>query len=168
MTIWFLSDHHFGHENLLTFHDDEGKKLREFPSIEAHDLMLVESHNKVVRDSDHVYFMGDVAMKFNEYVMMLLRMMRGKKRLLRGNHDIAKTRLYTRFFEEIHATRIFNNLIFSHIPLHPESLGRFRGNVHGHVHANTLSDPRYLNMCPENVGYVPLSLEEISERFKGS
>lgn len=167
MTIWFASDHHLGHENILTFYGPEGL-IRPFPSIEAHDRTIVERHNSAVRDEDHVYFMGDVAMKLTPNVHALLTKMRGRKRLLRGNHDIAKTRSYIKLgFEEIHATRVLGDVIFSHIPIHPLSLSpRWLGNAHGHIHANPEYDDRYLNLSMEAIDYTPVSLEQVVETFK--
>lgn len=162
-TIWFLSDHHLGHENILTFRDQHGQRYRPFGSLAEMHEEFVDRHNEVVRDRDHVYFMGDVAMKLTEDVKAVLARMRGKKRLIRGNHDVAKTRSYLEIFAEIHGMRVMNNILFTHIPIHPACLGRFRGNAHGHVHVNTLSDPRYVNMCPEVRGYTPISLESVSE-----
>ena len=43
---------------------------------------------------------------------------------------------------------------------------RWKGNIHGHVHANTLSDSLYINVSVENINYTPIDFEEIKERFK--
>lgn len=163
-TIWFLSDHHLGHENILTFKRADGSQYRpEFGSIAEMHEALVERHNSVVRDRDHVYFMGDVAMKLTDEVKGILNRMRGRKRLIRGNHDVAKTRSYTALgFEEIHALRVLGDVIFTHIPIHPMCINsRWLGNAHGHVHYNTLSDPRYLNLSCEVQDYTPVSLDTV-------
>jgi len=59
-TIWFFSDPHFGHDALVQGHDD---KPREFASVEEMGERIVANHNAVVRDHDHWYCLGDVAMK---------------------------------------------------------------------------------------------------------
>jgi calcineurin-like phosphoesterase family protein len=48
----------------------------------------------------------------------------------------------------------------SHAPIHPEEL-RGKPNIHGHVHTNTLNDSRYFNASLENIGYKPVSIEEV-------
>jgi len=57
MTVWFTSDWHFGHRNILTL--GQG---RPFSSIEEHDEFLIDRYNAVVRDDDVVWVLGDVAM----------------------------------------------------------------------------------------------------------
>lgn len=167
--LWFASDHHLDHENILRFKRPDGSPLRDFPDIVTHNRTIIERHNAIVGHFDHVYFMGDVAMKLTPEVIMMLEAMNGRKRLLRGNHDIAKTRAYTKLFEEIHATRVFDNMIFSHIPIHPASLGRWDGNIHGHIHANGGEDydARYVNLSMEVIDYTPLSLAQVRAKLQG-
>lgn len=167
MTLFFISDHHFNHANILTFLSPSGERMRkEFHSVEEMNEALIKRHNDVVRPQDHVYFMGDVAMRFNEEVEIILSRMNGRLRLLRGNHDIAETKRYMRWFKEIHATRVFDNIIFSHIPIHPASMGRFMGNAHGHIHTNGGPfDSRYVNLSAEVIDYTPMSLETVKARL---
>ena len=63
-----------------------------------------------------------------------------------------------------------NGMIFTHIPLHEESLGRFGTNVHGHLHykrvmKDGMVDPRYFNVSVEQTDYAPITLEEVNERI---
>lgn len=85
-----------------------------------------------------------------------------------GNHDIFKTEEYLDAgFEKIMGVRVWpkHNMIFSHIPLHPNSL-RSRGwlNVHGHYHNNVVldekghPDPLYRCVSVEHTGYAPVLL----------
>jgi calcineurin-like phosphoesterase family protein len=59
----------------------------------------------------------------------------GKKKLIMGNHDIYEIKDYQQYFYDIKAYRVFDKFIFSHIPVHKSSIGRFRGNAHGHLHS---------------------------------
>ena len=72
-----------------------------------------------------------------------------------------------------------NGMILSHIPVHTESLARFRKNVHGHLHGNQVMktvgfwpfkkkvvDPRYFCVCVENTDFRPISLEDVIARMK--
>ncbi len=93
----------------------------------------------------------------------------GHKRLVRGNHDIFDTKLYMEYFEEIYATRVFDDMILSHIPLHIQSIKSEWTNVHGHTHNNTLPlhfGPKYFNVCVEYTDYGPLALEEVRQRIR--
>lgn len=163
MNIWFISDTHFGHENMYTkFTLADGSPARPFKSAEEADCLMAERWNKLVKPSDHVYHLGDVAID-RKYLEVLGRL-NGHKRLVRGNHDIFKTKFYAAYFEEIYGVRVMDRLIFSHIPLAIECLEspkRQWVNVHGHLHTAKLTNSHYLNVCVEHTEYAPISLETI-------
>jgi len=163
--IFVISDNHFGHSNILGFKREDGSPLRSFSCVEEMDQHMVDRWNSVVRPQDHVYNLGDVAMK-KKYIETVRRC-NGHKRLVRGNHDIYPTKEYMKYFDEIYGVRVLDGLIFSHIPLHPDSLGRFKANIHGHVHAlpQGFFGPRYYNVSCEAVDYTPVSLEDLKKRL---
>jgi calcineurin-like phosphoesterase family protein len=133
-----ISDTHFGHTNSWEkFKLPNGDPLRPFTSTEEMDETMVERWNAVVRPQDTVYHLGDVVI--NKKSLHHVKRLNGKKRLVRGNHDIFKDQDYREVgFESLYGVRVFvDKFILSHIPLHPESVTeRFRVNVHGHLHAN--------------------------------
>lgn len=164
--IWVIADTHFGHRNILNFTDDNGELIRGkvFKTIEEHDEIMVKNWNDLVKPQDHVYHLGDVVINKNH--LEICRRLNGHKRLVRGNHDIAKTKQFIDVgFEEIYGVRVWpkHNMIFSHIPLHRDSLTS-RGwlNVHGHTHqgivrdSNKHPDPLYKCVSVEHTDYKPL------------
>ena len=161
--IWFCSDHHFGHRNILTFTDDENELIRPFSSIQEHDETIIHVHNSLVKQNDRVYFLGDVAIPRSG--LKCVDKMNGRKVLIKGNHDIYKLKEYVDIFQDIRAYKVMpkEGLIASHIPLHPDSLSRFKVNVHGHTHINNLPDKRYINVCMEVCNYRPINLDQIME-----
>jgi calcineurin-like phosphoesterase family protein len=164
--IFLVSDTHFGHKNILSFSRPDGSPMRSFSSVEEMDEHIISRWNSVVRPQDKVYHLGDVAMH-RQHIQTMGRC-NGHHRLVRGNHDIFNIKYYLEYFDEIHAVRVLDNMILSHIPLHPESLGRFRGNVHGHVHNNVEPlhfGPRYYNVSVEAIDYTPVSLEDVKKRL---
>lgn len=161
MTLWFISDTHFGHANMLTFTGADGKPVREFASVAEMDETMVDRWNAVVRPSDHVYHLGDVALRKPQ--LQIVKRLAGQKRLIRGNHDIFEHKDYAAVgFQKTFSMRVFNNMLFTHIPIHPRSVGRFARNVHGHIHDSPALGHPYRNVCVEATGYRPLSLEELS------
>jgi len=126
------------------------------------DEHMIEMWNKTVSPQDKVYHLGDVTMLKD---LSILKRLNGHKRLVRGNHDVASVREYLQYFEEIYGSRVLDHMILTHIPIHVDSLGRFKGNIHGHIHQRKLSDPRYYNVSVERVDYTPISLEEVSLRL---
>lgn len=161
MNLFFLSDTHFGHGNTITlFKRHDGTPLRDFESAEAMDEHLVERWNSVVKTADHVYHLGDVAMKRDK--LSVLSRCNGHKRLIRGNHDIFRTKFYLQYFDEVMACRVFDNIMFTHIPIHPACMGRFAKNVHGHLHHQPAElEGQYRNISVEMINYTPVSLEEL-------
>jgi calcineurin-like phosphoesterase family protein len=162
--IWFLSDTHFGHTKTVTeFKRHDGSPLRDFKHVDEMDEHLIERWNSVVKPQDHVYHLGDVVI--NRKKMPLLERCNGHKRLVRGNHDIFKTEDYLAYFDEIYACRVFDGVraIFTHIPIHPESLGRFKVNVHGHLHHQPKQVGKgYFSVCVEMLdNYTPIHLDQI-------
>ena len=169
--IFFISDPHFSHKNIVKFLRDDGTKLRPFETSEEMDETMIKNWNAIVRSQDKIYVNGDVCMKDSE--LEILNRLNGHKRLVRGNHDISKTKVYMKYFEEIYGVRVFDDFILSHYPLHPDSITkRYSCNVHGHIHYNIVKDQndvpdgRYFNICVEHINYTPISLEEMREQIK--
>lgn len=166
--IFITSDPHFGHANILKFEREDGTRLRPFASVEEMDNTIVERHNAIVKPSDKVYILGDIAMK-RTFIAVAGRL-NGHKRLVRGNHDIFRTKDYLPFFEEIYAYRKLENLFLSHVPVHPSSLRYDWFNVHGHIHNNLTDEEhvriygaRYINVSTEVTNYTPLAFEEVRQ-----
>lgn len=169
-TIFFASDHHFHHQGILGFKRDDGTPLREFETVEHMNEHIVQQHNSVVRTTDKVYFLGDITMFRTSEALEILDRLNGEKVLVKGNHDLCKSAKYLKYFKDIRGTHQFSGIIASHIPIHPDSLGRWGLNVHGHLHHRvvclpdgTTPDPRYYNVSMERINYTPISLEEIKK-----
>lgn len=171
MTKTFLyADPHFSHEGVCRFTREDGSKLRPFDTVEEMDEILVEKYNAKVSPEDKVYFLGDIA--FKKKHIHILHRLNGRKVLIKGNHDTLKLNDYIPFFYDIRACHILDKLLLSHIPIHRDSIGRFRGNVHGHLHYRSVRlqdgsiDPLYLCVSVEHTDYAPIDFEEVREIFK--
>lgn len=178
MTIWFSSDHHFGHANIIEY------AHRPFGSVEEMDRCLIERHNAYVQPSDHWYCLGDVTMARDGAGrgLEVLGQLNGHKRLIMGNHDHYHVKHYQKYFEKIMAMNVFDNMLFIHVPVHPRSVGRFKAIVHGHTHevcyppvdrilypedqAPVVGVVPYINICVEVTEYRPWSLEEIQNKVR--
>jgi len=159
MNIFFISDTHFGHGNILNFKNKYGNPVRPFSCVEEMDNTLIENWNKVVRPQDKIYHLGDVAIPRKG--LNCLAKCNGDKVLVRGNHDIFKLKDYVEYFRDVRGYVVIENFLASHIPVHPESKGRFKRNIHGHLHGNKLDDSFYINVSVEQINYTPISFEEI-------
>ena len=169
--VFLYSDPHFSHLGVCKFMGPDGfTKLRPWDSPEEMDDELVRRFNERVGVKDKVYFLGDVAI--NRRGLKVLERLKCKDLvLIRGNHDIFRDDEYRRYFRELRAYHVLNGLILSHIPLHPESLGRFGTNIHGHTHANRVLlpdgsiDVRYWCACVEQTDFAPILLEDAFKRI---
>ena len=121
--IFFASDHHMGHSNILTFHKADGSKLRDFAHVDEMNEHIIEKHNSVVKSSDKTYFVGDFC--FSNKDLYLLDRMNGEKILIKGNHDTLKLSQYEPYFKDIRGSHQFAGILMTHIPVHPESLARW-------------------------------------------
>jgi calcineurin-like phosphoesterase family protein len=123
---------------------------------------IVSRWNELVRPRDHGYLIGDVAMKKSH--LSILDRLNGHLRLVGGNHDIFTVADYRKYFNKIYGVRVFDDLLITHVPVHPTCLGkRFIVNVHGHIHARRLPGP-YIGISVEQTDYRPLSLEDLRTR----
>jgi calcineurin-like phosphoesterase family protein len=173
MNIFFASDHHFHHKNILTFKRADGTALREFDDIDHMNEHIVNCHNSVVRPGDKVYFLGDVSMSRNAKGLEILARMNGEKVLVKGNHDLCTPKQYLEYFKDVRGSHQFEGMILTHIPIHPESLARWGLNVHGHLHyqvvgmqLSKIPDKRYFNVSMERINYTPISLEEVKKQCR--
>ena len=176
-SVFLVSDTHFGHAGVCRFTRNDGvTKLRPWDSAEEMDEEMVRRWNDRVRPTDKVYHLGDVVMSRKS--LSIMDRLNGDKVLIRGNHDIFKDEDYRKYFRELRAYHVMNGMILSHIPVHPESLGRFGVNIHGHTHANRVMrdlahcgrldqiDVRYHCVCVEQTDFAPILFEDVVKRIE--
>ncbi len=176
MNTFFTSDLHFGHTKCIEFDN------RPFASAEEMDEALIRNWNARVTAKDHVYILGDVSFHKIDRTCEILATLKGKKFLVRGNHD--KIRPAARpFFEEITdykelTTASKRHIVMSHYPIpfyNRHEYGSFM--FHGHVHCSVEWELnrrieteiraagipcRMYNVGTMVHGYKPVTFEEIT------
>jgi calcineurin-like phosphoesterase family protein len=167
MKRFLVADTHFGHVGVCNFLRDDGTKLRPWTNYEEMDADMVKLWNDTVGPKDTVYHLGDVVI--NRRALSTLSLLNGRKVLIKGNHDIFKLEDYLKYFDDIRAYYIDDNFIMSHIPIHPDSKGRFKGNIHGHLHHRRVLlpdgniDPFYYCVSVEHTFYTPIEISKAKE-----
>ena len=168
--IWLISDMHLFHENMYRFTTYlGGPRVRErFANAAEGDAYMIEAWNAVVKPEDHVWNLGDVTLdRGSQDIWKLEKVMKqlnGHKRLVLGNHDHYDARVYRNVgFEKVKGFHRHEGLVYSHVPLHPESIKdpRVLANVHGHIHANETYPGKYVNVSVERINYQPVAFEEV-------
>ena len=169
-SVFLVSDTHFGHAGVCRFTCDDGvTKIRPWTDPAEMDEAMVKMWNETVKPTDKVYHLGDVVI--NRKALSIMHRLNGDKVLIKGNHDIFKLEDYTRHFRDIRGYHVMNNMILSHVPVHPESQGRFRANIHGHLHQRRVLkgdsiDPFYFNVSVEQIDFRPILFEEVLKRIQ--
>jgi calcineurin-like phosphoesterase family protein len=173
---FLCGDTHFSHRGIVKFLRADGvTKERPWDNIEEMDEALVNNWNSVVRPTDTVIHLGDVVI--NRSALPILDRLNGIKELVKGNHDVFRLDEYSPYFKNIHGGRSFDDFILTHIPVHPASIERWKGNIHGHLHSNRVMkkifhsgwdviDPKYLCVSMEHINYTPISWEDCKKRFE--
>lgn len=184
INTWFTSDTHFGHKNILEYE----KVARPFATIEEMHEVMIDRWNSVVAVNDIVYHLGDFC--FGRHWLAIAKRLKGKKKLVMGNHDTYPTSDYLLHFEKCYGVIFWRQCILSHVPVHPNGLGaRWFLNVHGHLHSRCvtkwdaedfnrenfmvkdpklklISDENYFNVSVEQNNLTPFHSDIIMERVK--
>lgn len=170
--IFFISDTHFGHANIIKFAN------RPFDNLKQMDEALLSNWNETVGVGDLVYHLGDVY--FDEGHKVFHRV-HGTVELILGNHDKAlEKNLYSRV-NKIHWWKRFiepngKHFITTHAPLEKSQLINYHSstdthkthfiNIHGHIHDQTSPVGPYLNISVEQTDYKPIHIDELRLRIK--
>lgn len=189
--IWFTSDPHYSHENIIRLCN------RDFVDIYEHDKILIENYNSLVSDTDDCYFLGDLAYRCSpERVSEILNKLNGKIYCLLGNHDKPliqavqkgllndilnngkleifglKSIIKDRTISIAKMIEINNQKIFiSHYALRTFPCA-FRGAYHlfGHSHGRIISKYKIMDVGVDSTEiprkYFPVSFDEIREIMK--
>jgi len=151
--VFVISDLHFGHNNMALH--------RGFSSSVEHDAHIVGCWNSVVKKNDTVYILGDITMEKTQ-PYPILSALNGFKKVILGNHDQPQhVPELLKYVNSVCSMLSLKGFVLTHCPIHPSELERFKKNIHGHVHENTLPDDRYVNVSCEVINYTPILLKNI-------
>lgn len=150
--------------------------------------VLIENWNNTVTDFDTIFHLGDVALTNESEMKEIISKLKGKKILMRGNHD----KKSKEFFRSVGFEIILNNhlkldtekLILSHKPLADMEIPEGYINIHGHIHNNPLhkinptinemeypeelySEKLHINVSVDVIDFKPISLEELLKKAEG-
>ena len=151
--IFVISDLHLSHKNMAI--------KRGFKDEIEHDKFIIEQWNKVVSKKDTVWILGDITMeKSSPYT--LLDKLNGYKKVVLGNHDQPQhVPELLKYVNSVCGVIKFKGFILTHCPIHQSEIDRYYINIHGHVHENSLTDNRYINVSCEVVNYTPIRLSHL-------
>ncbi|TBL77710.1 metallophosphoesterase [Paenibacillus thalictri] len=159
-TDFFISDHHFGHKNMIDF------ESRPFSNVEEMTSEMIAAWNSVVGNEDKVFHLGDFSFLNQEKTKEIVSSLNGYKFLILGNHDRGRTRswwLDAGFHEVSEHPIIYKHFFFlSHEPMYMNKHMPYV-NVHGHIHGQKYEGKSYFNVCVEHWAYKPVTFEQIRD-----
>lgn len=167
MSVYFSSDHHFGHAAARGFY------RRPFSSVDEMDREMIQNWNAVVEFDDEVWHLGDFAVRQTpERVASLLTALHGRKHLIVGNNDDAgvtgcvgweSVQLYAE------VTVDGTKLVLCHYPFRTwRNMGKGWVNLHGHSHGRLKPLPRQFDVGVDAWDFRPVRLEQMPGGIRAS
>ena len=171
MSKFYISDPHFGHEDIISFCN------RPFTSVEEMDEELIKRWNNKVSNNDTIYILGDLIYKSNKLPEYYLERLNGAKILIKGNYDNPwlKKIDVNKYFEGVYDYLEISDegiwVILFHYPI-LEWNAKFRGSyhIHGHIHninsdsiEHSNEEPRMYNVSCDAINFEPKTLNELME-----
>ena len=166
--VFFIADTHFGHSSIIDL------CYRPFESTGEMDMFMIETWNGKVSENDTVYIIGDMFHQHKD-PESVLKQLKGKKRLIIGNHDIAwmkKFNYSTHFLSADSYLEVSDGkrkLVLCHYPLMTWNHELKSYMIHGHVHNKKdaeywpliKNNPRLLNAGVDINGFWPVTFEQM-------
>ena len=161
MSSLFTSDLHIGHKSIP-------KYRTRFTTASQHDEYMLDQIRELSK-RDTLTIIGDFIFDGADFQHNIdtIQSFACSIKLVMGNHDSKK--LYTLPQSSNISIQLplysFRNIWVSHCPIHPSELRSKLGNVHGHMHLNSLPDKRYLNANIDVNDYKFISIESIKNHY---
>lgn len=171
--IYFTSDHHFGHKNIIKFSE------RPFKDVTEMDEFMIQKWNEKVNPEDEVYHLGDVGLNAPDKLKKILDRLNGKIYLISGNHEKSAHACEYRFewikdyYELVIKDASFHKgqqlIVLSHYAMRVWNASHWGTyQLYGHSHGSLPDDPKALafDVGVDCHGFSPLSYEEVKAIMK--
>ena len=178
--VWFTSDTHFGHKNIIKL------THRPFNSVEEMDSTLINNWNSVVQPNDLVFHLGDFAYANPKRWKALVQSLNGQIHLIIGNHDELRYpghEVFDSFFEVYNqlTLKIDDKTVYlNHYPFlcyggtySKEPVYQLYGHVHSGPKCTGLDKDRLKYAFPyqydvgvDNNNYFPISWQDVVSKIK--
>lgn len=170
MTIFFTSDSHFGHKNIIEICN------RPFPTVREMDWTMIRRWNERVKPGDTVYHLGDLTLDDAWFASSILSQLNGGIHVLSNpdHHDkrwIKHENPWVILLPPIHniyAKRPGHKhkkpIVLSHFPLATWDRMHYNSwHLHGHSHGTYIAEGFILDVGVDCHNFYPVSLEEVIE-----
>ena len=119
MTLWFTSDLHFFHNNVIR------NSRRPFKNMDEMHETIITNWNKCVKKREVIYVLGDFSFGGKEKTKEILKRLNGHKILILGNHDRDAAWMLEAGFNKVYENYYINinpgnqKVYLSHYQYHP-------------------------------------------------
>ena len=185
--VFFTSDHHFGHANIIRFCN------RPWSTISEHNRALIANWNAVVPEDGIVFHLGDFCYKGGGFPAMwwIKGQLHGRIILIRGNHDPDTRKqqnlqqlqqIFEGVFDQLEIKVEEQRIMMNHYPLltwpHIHDQKKPTWQIFGHVHLFNGKSDIYRSSIAKccistqyEVGvdlnnYRPISFHQLKERIE--
>jgi len=162
---WLTSDLHLFHSNIIVYCG------RPQPDVDQMNESIISAWNSVVSPDDRVVVVGDLSAGLGsrkDELKEVIGRLKGRKTLVRGNHDHQTNEWYTSAgFETVTDWMLEDRMLFIHKPatsVNPDVMRIFERLepelvVHGHIHSRDRTIPGHFNVAWDRY-YRLVDLEE--------
>ena len=128
---------------------------RPFKNIEEMHRHFLQEWNKQITNGDTTYILGDMSLRGkNDELIALVAQLKGKKVLIKGNHDDLSDYRYKQLFHEICDYKEVTDciggtaykLVLSHYPILMWN-GQHKGTILLYGHTHTSAEDTYFQKC---------------------
>jgi calcineurin-like phosphoesterase family protein len=142
---YFTADPHFGHRAMLHVIP------RPYPDVGSMNLDMIRQWNAQIKDTDHVFVLGDVSFMGNAATLEILGKLAGRKYLVEGNHDRNMNGAVQSMFEWVAPMVELNvdgqPIVMCHYPLRVWNRSHYGSwQLHGHSHGSCTAVGRQLDV----------------------
>jgi len=178
MTIWFTSDTHFWHRNIIKYCN------RPVSSVEEMNEFLIQKWNEKIKPDDVVWHLGDFAFCGKDKAIEILERLNGEKNWILGNHDYGLVKKIGPYFDEIldytllkihlnyeaddgEIRQYHQPIVLCHFPILSWDMMRHGSwHLHGHCHGTLpKTSALRLDVGVDCHNYSPISVEDIQNIF---
>jgi calcineurin-like phosphoesterase family protein len=170
--IFFTSDHHFYHKNIIKYSN------RPFKSVVHMNEIMIQKWNEVVDEYSTVYYLGDLSLGDKKETRNILERLNGKIHLIWGNHERSAMENKWRFetikglsnisIKDDSIDKGYQQIILSHTSFQVW-FGIHKGswNLYGHSHGS-LKERKGFKSCDIGVDswdFYPVSYKQLKTKF---
>ena len=182
MTIYFTSDHHFSHANIIKYTN------RPFSNPDQMDEVMIARWNETVKPKDIVYHLGDFTLGNQALAMWLFRRLYGNIKVLRygWHHDrrwIKRIKIGTTWSSMTGTVTVLPPMVvleskkysktehplaivLCHYPLAIWDRRHYGAiHLHGHSHGRHNGIGRIMDVGVDSNDFRPVSLEKVMEKL---